>query len=129
MNKDLRDYLLEMYCTINAMQNKMSNNPMSQIINIHEIRVLAATKYRTAKIYHALADEKDLSLLDEDGFPTDFQLKRINKIIADTHKEFEDKFNALQDGDRRFISMRHGDIIELAKKEPSKCDDCGHVHD
>lgn len=129
MNKDLRDYLLEMFCTLNAFQNHISRNPIVRAVNIVELKKISELKYRTAQTYHSLADDKDLSLLDEDGYPTDFQLKRMSKIMVRTSEEFDKRIDELSGKGRVLASMRHGDLIAIPKSELSKCDDCGHVHD
>ena len=126
MNKEIRDALLEIYATIRIAENNFSRNPMIAMLESGEIRRLQAIQYRVAQLYHHLADEQDLASLDEDGFPTDFQLKRINKMTKKTRDEFCEKASELK---RFHCSMRHGDLIPIAKKEPSKCDGCGHVHD
>lgn len=126
MKKEIRDGLLLIYGMINTAETHLDKNPFVRIAQREELIRLSTAEYVIAKLYHLLADEADLGMLDDDGFPTDFQLKRINKLMKKNMTEFEEKSKKL---DNFFTSLRHGDLIPIPKKEPSKCDGCGHVHD
>lgn len=129
MNNDLRDYLLEMYLSLTAIQNQISKNKLAQLMMTGEFIHICSLKLTTAKLYHKLAEEKDLNILDEDGYPSVFQLKRMAKIMSKSAKEYVKKVEEMNGENGHFISLSAGDIILPPKKEPSKCDDCGHVHD
>jgi hypothetical protein len=127
MDRELRDYLLESFAMVTSIQNSLNDNPLFDIIFSRQMLVLSALKYRTAQMYHALADEKDLSVLDEHGFPNEFQVKRLGKMMSLSCDEYAGKVKAVKG--TSYTSLRHGDIIKKSNTDKSEPCSCGEVHD
>ena len=128
MDSKLRDYLLESFAILNGAQNAMSENMLLAHMNHTALKILGALRYRTAQLYHALANEKDLSILDDAGHPNKFQRKRIEKMIQQSTKEFMEKVSSF-DGKSNHTSLKHGGIIASPDHDKNTKCSCGEDHE